>query len=251
MKAKYLFIVVLFLFSSVYSMGQESEEDNSAHNTFLQSQQSFYNHNSPQAVSLCKSAAERGCIHAMARYGEYNEWGVGGLQKNADSAASWYRKSAEKGCAWGEYRLGTCYYNGKGVPKNYINAVKWFRLSSKQNGMESTWALEKLSKCYFNGQGVDKDYKTALNLAKEAVSKASHQTVPEAHLVIAECYYNGYCSDKDYNLAFENVKEAVDDGGMNPSKEAMLLLSKCYRFGRGTNVDIEKADFWFQKAAKK
>ena len=34
------------------------------------------------------------------------------------------------------------------------------------------------------------------------------------------------------------------------SGSAMRLLSSCYRYGIGTSINQEKADYWMQEAAK-
>ena len=51
----------------------------------------------------------------------------------------------------------TSYYygNGQGVPKDYAEAVKWFRKAAEQNYPD---AQNNLGFCYANGVGVPKDY---------------------------------------------------------------------------------------------
>ena len=38
------------------------------------------------------------------------------------------RPLAEKGVAWAQNNLGAMYYKGQGVPQDYAEAVKWYRL---------------------------------------------------------------------------------------------------------------------------
>ncbi|MBT5469937.1 MAG: hypothetical protein HOK41_04995, partial [Nitrospina sp.] len=42
------------------------------------------------------------------------------------------RLSAEQGVADAQYKMGTFYYMGKGVPQDYKEAVKWYRLAAEQ-----------------------------------------------------------------------------------------------------------------------
>ena len=49
--------------------------------------------------------------------------------------------------------LGVCYSNGEGVPKNYVEAVKWYRKAAEQN-LDA--AQYDLGVCYDNGQGLQR-----------------------------------------------------------------------------------------------
>ena len=44
----------------------------------------------------------------------------------------WYRKAAEQGHADAQNNLGLCYQYGKGVAKDYAEAVKWYRKAAEQ-----------------------------------------------------------------------------------------------------------------------
>jgi len=49
---------------------------------------------------------------------------------------------AEKGSMYSQSLLGTFYYNGTSVPRNYEEAVKWFTLAAKQGHADSQYYLE-------------------------------------------------------------------------------------------------------------
>jgi TPR repeat protein len=38
----------------------------------------------------------------------------------------WYRLAAEQGHAKAQYNLGLMYYNGEGVPEDYVIAYMWW-----------------------------------------------------------------------------------------------------------------------------
>jgi TPR repeat protein len=46
-----------------------------------------------------------------------------GVPRNYDEAMKWYRKAAEQGEAFAQSNLGFMYENGKGVPQNYDEAM--------------------------------------------------------------------------------------------------------------------------------
>jgi hypothetical protein len=45
-------------------------------------------------------------------------------------AARWLRKAAEEGHADVQNNLGWMYAKGEGVPKDYVQAYKWFNLAA-------------------------------------------------------------------------------------------------------------------------
>ena len=55
-----------------------------------------------------------------------------GVPQDYVEAVKWYRKAAEQGDASAQYNLGVMYYNGQGVPQDYIQAHMWLNLSAAQ-----------------------------------------------------------------------------------------------------------------------
>ena len=65
-----------------------------------------------------------------------------------------YKASAEQGEAEAQFNLGWCYDDGRGVAKDYVEAVKWYRKAAEQFHAEAQFNLG----CgYANGQGVVRD----------------------------------------------------------------------------------------------
>jgi TPR repeat protein len=77
------------------------------------------------------------------------------VPKNYAEAVKWFRTAAEQNEANAQRELGLCYSNGEGVRKDYVEAVKWFRKAAERN---VAMAQSDLGVCYANGQGVPKDY---------------------------------------------------------------------------------------------
>jgi len=55
-----------------------------------------------------------------------------GVPQDYKEAIRLYRLSAEQGLAEAQNNLGSMYSKGQGVPQDYQEAVKWFRLSAEQ-----------------------------------------------------------------------------------------------------------------------
>ena len=45
-------------------------------------------------------------------------------------AVKLFRQLAEQGHQWAQRRLGSMYAEGKGVPQDYQEALKWYRLAA-------------------------------------------------------------------------------------------------------------------------
>ena len=77
-----------------------------------------------------------------------------GVPKDEVEAVKWYRKSAEQGNDRAQFNLGFMYATGDGVPKDAVEAVKWYRLAAEQG---TAAAQSNLGLMYDNGTGVPKD----------------------------------------------------------------------------------------------
>ena len=67
-------------------------------------------------------------------------------------------QEAEQGNALAQYLLGVMYYDGQGVRKDYVEAVKWYRKAAEQGVAKAQYNFGVI---YANGEGVRQNYKTA------------------------------------------------------------------------------------------
>ena len=67
--------------------------------------------------------AEQGNAVAQERLGEMYTDGKG-VPQNYGEAAKWYRLAADQGYAGAQTNLGSMYERGTGVPQNHVEAVK-------------------------------------------------------------------------------------------------------------------------------
>ena len=68
------------------------------------------------------------------------------------------KRLANDGDSTSQFNLGVIYANGKGVPQDYKEAVRWYRMSADQG---NALAQSNLGNRYYNGEGVPQDYKEA------------------------------------------------------------------------------------------
>ena len=74
-----------------------------------------------------------------------------GVPQDYTEALKWYRLSAEQGDADAQNNLALMYINGQGVPQDYAEAVKWWHLSAEQGNAD---AQNNLGVVYELGNGV-------------------------------------------------------------------------------------------------
>ena len=78
-----------------------------------------------------KAKAEKGDAHAQSNLGVMYATGRG-VAKDEVEAVKWYRKAADQGDAGPQVNLGGMYWFGNGVVKDELEAYKWFLLSGAQ-----------------------------------------------------------------------------------------------------------------------
>jgi len=120
------------------------------------------------------------------------------------TAVQLLRPLAENGNAQAQNSLGALYYNGKGVTKDFKDALKWYRLSAAQGNIS---AQVNLASMYYEGEGTAEDLVRAymwLSLAatgghtdaarmRDIVSKGmTAQQLTEARSLAAMCELSSY-----------------------------------------------------------
>ena len=126
----------------------------------------------------------------------------------ATALAEW-RPLAEQGDAAAQHNLGVMYDEGKGVPQDDAEAVKWYRRAAEQGLADAQYNLGQM---YRKGTGVPQDHVTAhmwLNLAaalgsRDAVknrelvtSRLSSDALMKAQALARQCLASNYqdCGD--------------------------------------------------------
>jgi len=83
------------------------------------------------ALQEWQPLAEQGDVSAQYNLGIIYANGRGVPENNAE-AIKWFRKAAEQGHASAQNNLGKMYDNGEGVPENDVEALKWYSLAKAQ-----------------------------------------------------------------------------------------------------------------------
>jgi uncharacterized protein len=88
------------------------------------------------------------------------------FEKNAATAAGWYRKAADQGEAASQFNVGLYYGLGIGVAKDDVEAARWYRKAADQGYHP---AENNLGSAYTRGAGVPRDLDQAMGLFRRAV----------------------------------------------------------------------------------
>ena len=78
-----------------------------------------------------------------------------GVPQDYAEVVKWFRLAADQGYASPQYNLAFMHYNGQGVPQDHAEAVKWYRLAADQGLASAQYILGVM---YENGEGVPQDY---------------------------------------------------------------------------------------------
>ena len=93
-----------------------------------------------------------------------------GVPRDYAEAVKWYRRSAEQGNARAQHNLGGMYFNGRGVPQDHAEAVKWRRRAAEQGFAEAQMGLGAM---YNLGRGVPQDYAEGVKWSRRAADQGN------------------------------------------------------------------------------
>ena len=79
-----------------------------------------------------------------------------GVPRDYRQAMLWHRRAAEQGKADAQYVVGAMYYTGNAVPQDQQQAVAWFRKAAEQGHAEAQHALALMYRYHVAGVPQDK-----------------------------------------------------------------------------------------------
>ncbi len=136
-------------------------------------------------------------------------------------------------------RLGTYYYQGDGVPKDYQRAAQWFHRAAIQGLAE---AQHNLGMLYARGVGVHRSYTRAVDW----LTKASQQGQVTSQYNLAIMYLQGLGVKKNPSQAFSWLNQAAQQD--HPG--AQYLLGILYSQGTGVKKNFIQGYTWLSIARK-
>lgn len=120
-----------------------------------------------QAFEAVRERAGHGEVAAQRELGALYALGKG-VQRNYEQALAWMTKAAEAGDAEAQYRVGSAHQGGYGTAVDMLRAADWYRKSADQGYPQAQLLLGTL---YMAGRGVPRDEMQAAAWFRKAVDQ--------------------------------------------------------------------------------
>jgi TPR repeat protein len=153
---------------------------------------------------LCRISADRGEAQGQYCLGSMYYYGQI-VPRDYAEALSWYRKAADQGYAKAQYGIGAIYYYGNGVPRDYVEALRWNHMAADQN---DAGAQQAIGSAYYYGDGVSQDRSEAVRWYR----LAADQGFAAAQYSLGLLYYRGRGVTQDHTEAYRWFHKAADLG---------------------------------------
>lgn len=162
-----------------------------------------------------------------------------GVEKNTETAISWFLKSAEQGDLDAQRTLGFIYLKGDGAEKNETLAAQWFLRAAAAGDDVSQNALGWM---LAYGEGAEQD--TAAGI--EWLQKAASQGNVTAFQNLGGVYFRGIGVEKNPTEAATWYRHGAEQGDM----ACQLFLGWMYLYGWGIEQNAVEAVSWLGKAGE-
>lgn len=155
-----------------------------------------------------------------------------------DAAAPLLRALANEGDRSAQFKLGVLYEEGKGVPKNYTEAIRWYCVASAQGDADAPFHIGRI---YHDGRGMPQDQARALKWYRVGANRGE----PKAQVNLGVIYASGQGVLRNYAEAAKWFRIAAEHG----DEIAQNNLGVLYLTGTGVRRDYVRAHMWFNLAA--
>ena len=184
-----------------------------------------------------QAAAEQGNAKAQTNLGVRYLNGRGVPQDDAE-AVRWFRQAAEQGHAKAQFNLGLMYATGRGVPQDDAEAVRWNRQAADQGDASAQFNLGVM---YRDGEGVPQDEAEAVRWFRLAADQGN--ALGQSNLGVM--YAEGRGVPQDEAEAARWNRLAAEQGDVLGQSN----LGSMYATGRGVPQDDAEAVRWSRLAA--
>jgi TPR repeat protein len=162
-----------------------------------------------------------------------------GVPRDYGEALKWYRLAANRKFSRAQANLGLMYENGRGVPQDLAEALRWYRIAVRN---DDAVAQNNLGAMYSEGKGVPADEREAARWFR----LAARQGLAGAESNLGALYGLGRGVPRDPVEAVKWFRRAAEQGDAT----AQVNLGMMYRKGEGVPKDPTTAVHWYRKAAE-
>ena len=188
-----------------------------------------------RSLKLLHEAADDGSIKAYYELAVIYHDGKN-MSVQAELGLNWLIKAAESGEPRAQNQLGSFYLDGTFVAKNIETAIYWYQQAIKQNYNSAKYNLANL---YLDNIEITKEN---IMRAQALYLSAANENHSNSKFALGNIYYDDKYGLKNEQKSYYWLNEAAGEG----NTYAQTGLASCYRYGIGTEVDYEKALYWYQ-----
>ena len=187
-----------------------------------------------------KAKAEQGDAAAQFNLGVTYSDGRG-VVKNEVEAVKWYRKAADQGYAAAQFNLGFMYANGEGVVKDEIEGYKWYLLAGAQGDEVAKKSILIIERAMTPSQRAE-----GQRLAREwKPVKATAEGKPATAKEVAESKPSGsgtgfFITDDGYIITNQHV--AGEGATVRLVTAAGSIAAKVVKVDKANDVALLKAE---------
>ncbi len=170
-----------------------------------------------------------------------------GVEQDYFKAFNTFTLASENGYLHSDYYLGNMYYYGLGVQQDYIMAFNYYFKASE--GKDS-YADYRIAKMYLKGQGVEANIKKAAMYLMNAGEKIAMAKYDLASLFEHNQDMFNADSTQIYTLYRVALEELTEQDNDIHDAFTETRIANMYLFGKGTEINIDKAVEFLDKASK-
>jgi localization factor PodJL len=149
------------------------------------------------------------------------------------------RQAAASGNAQAQYEVAAIFGEGRGVPTDAVEALKWYERSAAQGFVPAQYRLGNL---YEMGTGVEKSFEQA-KLWYQRAADGGHRMAMHN---LAALYAGGQLGGQQFELAAEWFERAANRGMV----DSQFNLGMLYARGLGVEQNFEQSYKYFSLAAQ-
>ena len=109
---------------------------------------------------------------------------------------------ANSGSVKAQFELGQMFYNGRDVPQDYFEAIKWFKMAAEKGVSEAQYILGEI---YSMGLGVQSNQTEAIKY----YSMAAEQGDINSQLFLGDSYFFGRITVQDMLKRSNGIKKQL------------------------------------------
>jgi TPR repeat protein len=189
------------------------------------------------AMARLKPFAESGSAKAQSYVGSMYESGRG-VERNYTEAIRWFLMAAEHSDPYSQSHVGYLYEKGLGTARDEKVAAQWYAKAAEQG---NDYSEARLASMYRDGRGVAQDFQQAANW----FSKAADQGSTWAQVNLGLLYVKGQGVPLDHAKGIVLLRNAADQN----DSDAQYNLGWAYESGTGVSKDTQEAIKWYGKAS--